>query len=85
MKKPIDKPRKRKDTPAVSKKEFIAAYCASAQEELYPEDDFSEKNAADFINDVAEGRDSANVLLTELARAYGAKRGRVGNFLRSLK
>lgn len=98
MKKPIDKPRKRKDTPAVSKKDFIAAYRKAAMQGGFTAEEFSVDYATSVVEDVISGRwmppavpwmkpapACPSMLLQEVARAHGAKRGRVGNFLRSLK
>lgn len=85
MKKPIDKPRKRKDTPAVSKKEFIAAYRKAAVQRGVTAEPFSAAHATERVEGVICGFEAPSLLLQEVARAYGAKRGRVGNFLRSLK
>lgn len=56
MKNPIDNPRKRKDTPAVSKKDFIAAYRKAAMQGGFTAEEFSVDYATSVVEDVISGR-----------------------------
>lgn len=84
MKRILDKFGNPKDIPTVSKQQFTADFAAVIRE-FWPKQGCPKKEAGRLIEDVIEGRNSPSILLTDLARKYGAKPGRVGNFLRGLR
>lgn len=86
MKKPIDKRRKRGEAVTVSKQQFIESYVAAAQLRfrLTP-GEFGPHEATGIIKSVIAGHNGPSPILKQVAMLHGAKPGRVGNFLRSLK